>query len=214
MNETDKFICDICGKEFKSRKSLSSHRFHHDFSNRVGKCPHCGMEMNLNSLPGHITNCKSNPNYSHTREVNGFLNGNSWKGKHLSEESKKKISDSMKIAHKEGRAWNIGMSRWNNEPSYPEKFFSEVINNEFEDKNFKREYPLGKYSLDFAWIDKKRAIEIDGDQHIRFEDYKERDKRKDEFAKENGWEIMRIRWRDFCNNTKEFIIKAKHFIDS
>lgn len=34
-----------------------------------------------------------------------------------------KISESMKKAHAEGRAWNIGKSRWNNEPSYPEKFF-------------------------------------------------------------------------------------------
>lgn len=28
----------------------------------------------------------------------------------------------MKLAHKEHRAHNIGQSRWNNEPSYPEKF--------------------------------------------------------------------------------------------
>ena len=49
-------------------------------------------------------------------------------------ETKDKISNSMKIAHNEGRAWNIGKSRWNNEPSYPEIFFMEVINNEFTNK--------------------------------------------------------------------------------
>lgn len=41
----------------------------------------------------------------------------------MSEEQKQKISISMKKAQKEGRAWNIGKSRWNNKPSYAENFF-------------------------------------------------------------------------------------------
>ena len=49
-------------------------------------------------------------------------NDNHWLGKKHSEESKRKISEAMKLAHKEHRAHNIGQSRWNNEPSYPEKF--------------------------------------------------------------------------------------------
>lgn len=63
-------------------------------------------------------------------------------GKPILEETKKKISESMKKAHAEGRAHNIGNCRWNNEPSYSEKFFMEVIANEFEDKNYTREYPF------------------------------------------------------------------------
>jgi len=69
----------------------------------------------------------------------------------------------MTKAHKEGRAHNIGESRWNNEPSYPERWFMKVIENEFEDKNYTREYPFHRFSLDFAWIEKKKCIEIDGD---------------------------------------------------
>ena len=69
----------------------------------------------------------------------------------------------MKKAHAEGRAHNIGESRWNNKPSYPEKWFMEVIANEFNDKNYVREHPFHKYSLDFAWLDKKKCIELDGD---------------------------------------------------
>ena len=98
----------------------------------------------------------------------------SQQGKPVTEETKKKISESMKKAHKEGRAWNIGKSRWNNKHSYPEEFFIQVINNEFEDKNYVCEYPLEIYSLDFAWIEKKKCIEIDGDQHQRFENRMER----------------------------------------
>lgn len=56
----------------------------------------------------------------------------------------------MKKAHKENRAWNIGKSRWNNKSSYPEEFFIRVIENEFSDKNYIREYPFKRFSLDFV----------------------------------------------------------------
>lgn len=88
----------------------------------------------------------------------------------------------------------------------------EVIKNEFPDKDYEREYPIGIWSYDFVWMHKKKCIEIDGDQHQRFDEYKERDQRKDEYALSKGWEILRISWKDFCNNTKEIINKAKEFI--
>jgi len=138
-------------------------------------------------------------------------------GKHLSEEARKKISDKMKIAHAEGRAHNIGECRWNNEPSYPEKFMMKVIENEFSDKNYIREYPITfnktYFSIDFAWPQKMRAIEIDGGQHDRFDEQKERDKRKDIALTNLGWTFCRISWKDFCNNTKNIITQIKSFID-
>ena len=119
----------------------------------------------------------------------------------------------MKKAHAEGRAHNIGTCRWNNEPSYPEQFFMKVIENEFNDKNYQREMPFFKYSLDFAWPDKKKVIEIDGEQHERFNDYKERDKQKDNLLLENGWKLLRIKWKDMMKESKSWIKKAKEFID-
>lgn len=38
--------------------------------------------------------------------------------------------------------------------------------------------------------------------------------RKDELLKENGWNILRIKWKDMCNNSKFWIKKAKSFIDN
>jgi very-short-patch-repair endonuclease len=123
-----------------------------------------------------------------------------------------KISSSMKLAHAEGRAWNIGKSRWNNEPSYPEKFFMQVIENEFLDQNYQREFPLGIYSLDFAWPHLKKCIEIDGDQHQRFTEYINRDIKKDNFLHEHGWKVLRIVWKDMFADTKSYIQIAKEFI--
>lgn len=133
-------------------------------------------------------------------------------GKKLSDDSKKKISNSMVKAHSEGRAWNIGKSRWNSKKSYPEEFFLKVIENEFGNKKFINEYPIGIYSIDFAWPDLKKAIEIDGEQHQRFIDYMERDRRKDEYLKQNGWKILRIKWKDIFNNSKKWIKISYEFI--
>ena len=87
----------------------------------------------------------------------------SWTGNHHTDEQKKHVSDMMKKAHAEGRAHNIGESRWNNKPSYPEKWFMTVIKNNFEDQNYIREFPFHRFSLDFAWVHKKKCIEIDGE---------------------------------------------------
>jgi very-short-patch-repair endonuclease len=132
----------------------------------------------------------------------------------VSEETKKKISESMKKAHKEGRAWNIGKSRWNNEPSYPEKFWMRVIKNEFDDKSFKREFPCGVYSIDFAWPHKMLAIEIDGEQHQRFQENRKRDERKDGYLEKTGWKLLRIDWKECCADPHQWINIAKSFIDN
>ena len=131
-----------------------------------------------------------------------------------SAEINRKISVSMKKAHLEGRAWNIGKSRWNNEPSYPEKFFKEVIKNEFSDKNYENEYPIGIYSADFCWPHLKKVIEIDGDQHQRFEEYIERDKRKDNFLTLHGYQVFRVVWKEMYNNPKDKIAECYKFIHS
>lgn len=135
-------------------------------------------------------------------------------GKPIKDDIKLKISESMKKAHKENRAHNIGSSRWNNQPSYPEQFFMKVIENEFNDKNYIREYSFSIYSLDFAWTEKRKCIEIDGEQHERFEEYKQRDLKKDTYLSNAGWKILRIKWKDLYHNTKAWIKIAKDFIEN
>lgn len=129
-------------------------------------------------------------------------------GKPLSEAHKASISNGMKKAHANRIAHNIGESRWNTEHSWPEKWFIRVLSNEFqmeENEHYETEMPFGKYALDFAWPDKKLCIEIDGEQHERFEDYKQRDIEKDKLLLENGWQVIRIKWKDCFKNPKEYI---------
>jgi very-short-patch-repair endonuclease len=121
------------------------------------------------------------------------------------------ISESMKRAHAEGRAHNIGECRWKCEPSYPETFFMRVIENEFSDKKVIREHFVKPFALDFAWVHKKRAIEIDGQQHEQ-PVQKERDIRKDAFFLKLGWQLLRIRWVNMFANPQDWIAQANAFI--
>ena len=188
---------------------------------KTHKCKYCNREFKSGrALGGHIIRCTKNPNTTAAKNSGKTLSKRyksgkikpTHLGKPLSKYHKQSISDSMKKAHAEGRAWNIGKSRWYNEPSYPEKFFAEVIANEFEDKNYESEYNVGIYSIDFAWPHLKLAIEIDGDQHQRFEEVKERDKRKDALLKKEGWKVLRIVWKDMYNDSKQWIKIAKEFV--
>ena len=180
------------------------------------KCKYCGKKYNTGvSLGGHTINCKSNPNrYIMTQEHRQKLSlvqiGRP--GHKPSEEVKKKISASMKLAIKEGRA-----AGWKNhhklKNSYAEDFFIKVIKNEFDNKNFIKEYRMGKYSIDFAWPDLKLAIEIDGKQH-EFPDRKKSDKLKDKYINDCGWKVLRIKWIDIFHEPKKYISIAKIFIDN
>jgi len=199
---TGKYACPNCGKEY-SKKGIGTHiwRMHGD-----GK----DFKPSLGNTPWNKGLTKEYDNrVAHSNETKVLLS-EKHRGKN-SEETKRKISDGMKRAHNEGRAWNIGQSRWNNEMSYPEKFFKQVIENEFDDKNFKQEYSVGIYSIDFAWVNKKIAIEIDGAQHEK-PDYKARDKRKDKKLSDEGWDILRIKWKDMFNDTKYWITEANSFV--
>ena len=136
------------------------------------------------------------------------------KGHKMSETARAKLSKSLHIAALEGRnrGWastRLGETRM----SYPETFFSNVIQNEFSDKAYTYNLPFYTWKLDFAWVAKKRVIEIDGSQH-ETKEQKESDARKDAKLIECGWSILRIRWLDLYHKTDEFVNLAKVFIDN
>lgn len=125
---------------------------------------------------------------------------------------KQRISNGMKKAHNEGRANNWQDSGIKNgiKISYPEQFMINVIENEFNDKNYIFQYRVNKYSLDFAWPLKRVYIEIDGSQH---ENNKEYDNIRDTKLKSLGWTVLRVKWIDLFHDTKRYIQIMKQFID-
>lgn len=129
-------------------------------------------------------------------------------------ETKAKLREHMLRRLAEGTYPTLGRSnRRIGQPSYPEKFFAKVVENDFDDKQVTKEMPFGIYSLDFAWPHLKKCIEIDGNQHFETAAAIERDARKDSYIQSQGWEVLRIRWTDMFHNPARYIQQAKEFID-
>lgn len=209
LQKNNKYKCPICDKEY-TKYGISNHlKYHFGFKHDeiVRKSMGCSnrgkTKENCQFIRNRIKKFKE-------RYSNGEITA-PWSGKTLSEEHKRKISEKLKIAHKEGRA-----GHWNNNKiaSYPEKFFMKIIKNEFIDKNYIYNYRVDNYFLDFAWGHIKKYIEIDGEQHYRNSETVNYDENRNSRLKECGWQVLRIRWKDIVNDTQKYINIAKNFIDN
>lgn len=103
----------------------------------------------------------------------------------------------QKISQKQKQNFDMGIikgwrSRTGKAPSYPEKFFIKVLEN--NKILYKRELSVGKYFIDFAIKDKMIALEIDGHQHER-KDRIKKDIEKENYLISQGWKVYRIKWK-------------------
>lgn len=85
--------------------------------------------------------------------------------------------------------------------SYPEKLFKDYITVKGLDKEYtiNRELSVYPYFIDFAFLNEKVAVEIDGSQHLLPERI-ESDKRKDELLNKLGWLVIRISEKEIKTN--------------
>ena len=91
-------------------------------------------------------------------------------------------------------------------PSFPEKITIEVLNE--LGFSLARELHVGSWYIDFADVNRKIAIEIDGRQH-ELPEQKAKDKIKDDYLVSYGWKVFRIKWQKL---TKEFRDELKNKI--
>lgn len=132
-------------------------------------------------LSGNTRNISEASKIAHKKYAKSF--------KHT-EETKKKMREkrlSWMKEHPEKTAWRL------KNMSYPEKCFQKMLEDNGLDKKYLiyREYSVFPYFIDFAFINKKVAVEIDGSQHLE-EDRKNRDNEKDALLISNGWRVIRI----------------------
>lgn len=143
------------------------------------------------------------------------------KGHSHTEESKRKLSESMRRFYKEHpekipfRVWHYSKGE-----SYPEKHFREWLEN--EGIEFKQQYAFETYNLDFLIgnID----LEIDGEQHFRTQRAIDRDLRRNQILEDNGFKVIRVRWshyqkmpreekESFLSNLKEMLLNRGELPD-
>ena len=153
------------------------------------KCKYCEMIFDTQpKLSGHATWCDKNPNKA--KNLESIKEKWCWgKGRKHSDESKKKMRESrlrfMK-EHPEKTAWRLCKQQ-----SFPEKVFIDQAKKREWDKKYRiiKNFPEYPYFIDYAFINEKAAIEIDGSQHQKSVAY---DKKRDELLESKGWRVYRI----------------------
>lgn len=135
------------------------------------------------------------------KKTAGILANKKYPRKKLTDEIKKKISDSrIKYLKEHPEKVPYLLNHYSKGSSYPETYFNNIFNGRFE---YKRYYQVSYYQIDFAILNKKIAIEIDGDQHYLDKKIIKSDSRKNKYLTNNGWDILRIKWSDYQKLKKE-----------
>ena len=62
---------------------------------------------------------------------------------------------------------------------------------------FRRQHPIGSYIADFACLEEKIVIELDGGQHQEQIEY---DEQRSAYLKTHGWQVLRFWNNDVFNN--------------
>lgn len=140
----------------------------------------------------------------------------SHKGKKMSDETKRKVSTSMKKFFKEHPDRVPYVLHHSSKESYPERYFRELLINE-DITGWKHNlYSIG-YFLDFGFKDKKIDLEIDGEQHYTDKSIVNHDIIRNKLILENGWKVIRIRWSSWQSmndiNKKQIISYIKDIIN-
>lgn len=191
------------------------------------QCKFCGKSCkNPNSLRNHERLCPKNPDrhyVSHTIGHTAWNKGLSKKSDERLAKSAKTLSDGYKtgrlvstkagIPHSDEQKRKIseGRKRYLAEhpdkvpyilnhhskgDSYPEKYFMTCFDNYLI--KYEKDYRALSYFLDFAWLDSKCYIEVDGEQHYLDKDIIEHDIIRSKNLEDDGWKCLeRIRWKSF-----------------
>jgi very-short-patch-repair endonuclease len=75
------------------------------------------------------------------------------------------------------------------ESSYPERVCWELLRANRIGAKFRRQYAIGPYFADFACVQRKLVIEIDGEQHAY---RREADALRTAFIASKGWRVVRF----------------------
>lgn len=168
----------------------------------MGKCIHCGSEFSGRGLGGHIIRCNSNPNRI-------FKNGH--EGTTISDTRRSKLKQSMQD-HFARNPHMIPFKLYHSSKrSNPELIFEKKLIE--HGIKFIPEYSHGLYSYDFALVEEKIDIEIDGPTHLQL-DVSRKDQVRDAWSKSQGWRVFRIPAKRIRNDLEQVFKEFLEFRNS
>lgn len=200
------FVCKFCDKVCKNQNSLTQHEI---------RCPRNPDRINTLikgfNNKGRVSWCKGLTSDTDIRIKQRsmllkerYQKGEitpSFKGRTHTSESKLKTSMAMKNYLKEHPDKVPYLLNHSSKISYPEQYFIDVFRNEHIDLKYHKQ--IGLYQLDFYNEEKHIDIEIDSEQHYTDQKIVESDKLRNEFLKQKGWSVFRIRWSEYKSCTQE-----------
>jgi very-short-patch-repair endonuclease len=208
--------CKICGKVFKTKSNYAHHikkcneqenkeilKLYYEDLLSAGKI--IKMGYNKSTVEYLIKNNKR----SLSQQMKIFYHKNSRK---VSEQTRQRIRD--------GRKKYMSMQRTNewrrNKQTYIEKIFSDIIERNSLSEKFDiiREYSIFPYYLDFAFLNIKLDVEIDGSQHIFCERQKQIDIKRNEKLIKLGWKVFRIPGFKLKNEFEQIEKQFLEYLDS
>jgi very-short-patch-repair endonuclease/ribosomal protein L37AE/L43A len=188
------WICKDCGSQFETKAKLYEHRYaiHNIKRRNTSKvCPYCNEEFS-GVKRAHFKICQCR-NHSHTH----------------TEETKQRLS----IIRKEWLKNNPDKHPWKRKEKFksvPCEHLKEILRNDF---SFVEEYTDRRwkynYSIDIAFLDKKVAIEINGNQHYNEDgNLKEYYQKRHEYLSSLGWIVNEIHYANCYKNDEIEKIKT------
>lgn len=173
-------------------------------------CEFCTKEYETsNRLKNHQHRCHSNPNRKVSKGNTGNKGKNQYSyGKVCSETTKMKISaantgrvhstETKQLLSEKRKAFLDANPdkvpyklNHSSKQSYPERYFSECF------PSATVEHRVGRYWLDFANVEHKLYLEIDGEQHYVDAKIVEHDQVRTTWLISQGWTGYRVRWSEF-----------------
>ncbi|RYG64484.1 DUF559 domain-containing protein [bacterium] len=80
-----------------------------------------------------------------------------------------------------------------------------------EGYKFRRQHSIDRFYADFACVQSKLIVELDGNSHDGRE---ERDSARDEFLKEQGWQTLRIRNADLRRDENGVVLMVLQLLQA
>lgn len=198
--------CKFCQRISKNKRSLTQHEIRCSKNeNRIPQSP--GMTGKKGG--NQFTTSAQTHHYDSTKEKIG----RSGLGRKHTDITKKKMSESKKLFLEENPHMVPYVLYHFTKISYPEQYFIEC----FSDVTvIIHQHRISRFLLDFANVESKRYLEIDGELHYYNEAVIQKDIRRTEFLKSKGWEGIRVRWKDFSilnfDQRKHEVDRIKSFL--
>lgn len=222
-----KYICDKCNKEFDTINGCKTHYIsvHHPSIEEKQQffttlfppkfCPICGKQILHNPKGSRLFNKTC------SKECAIALNIKKQKELYDKYPEKREIKRKQRLKYlsnndnKINTAWGKRSKR---KLSYLEQWFVDNILEIYKDKlsqyDIINEFHVLNYSCDFAFINIKLDVELDGKQHfINSEKRIEHDIKRDTNLINNGWKVYRITYKDVLTKPQSTINEFLNFIE-